>query len=260
MTISRTLSCLLLALLPLAMAPSAARAGTTSTPQLESGQCGITTAYDVLVDSGGVWLRHGPLPPHDVFFHDGELSLDGKVVPVADSDAARLRELEMGARRLMPAATELARESVDLTFDALDGVVEVLTGNTNSRKVKKLRADARAWVEGSLGRGYWQQDTFGEGFEARVEAMAESLAASMTRSVLWQVFTGRAGNMERRADRMDEALEQRLEARGQRLEAQATALCPRVQALADVHDALQVRYQGQPLRLLERSDGLRVSR
>lgn len=260
MIISRPLSCLLLALLPLTMAPLATRAGTASTPQLESGQCGITTAYDVMVDSGGVWLRHGPLPPHEVFFHDGELSLDGAVVPVAAADAARLRELEAGARRLMPEATELARESVDLTFDALDGVVEVLTGNANSHKVKKMRANARDWVEGSLGRGYWEQATFGEGFEARVEAMAESLAASMTRSVLWQVFTGRARGMERRAERMDAALEKRLEARGERLGAQAAALCPGVQALADVHDALQVRYHGQPLRLLERSDGLRASR
>lgn len=260
MTHRRLFSFLLPAAALLAIPSSPALADTPPAPALHSGQCGITTAYDVLVDSGGVWLRHGRQAPHEVFFHDGELSLDGTVVPVGDADAARLHELEAGARQLMPAAAGLARETVELAFDALDGVVEVLTGDARSRKVKKLRAGAHSWVDGSLGRGYWEQDTFGEGFEARVETMAESLAASMSRSVLWQVFTGRGEAMERRAERMDEELEQRLEARGERLQAQATALCPRVQALADVHDALQVRYHGQPLRLLERSDGLQVAR
>lgn len=232
--------------------PAMAESGPDSMPSLHSDQCGITTGYDVLVDSGGVWLRHGAQAPHEVVFHDGELSLDGKMVDVSEADAARLRQLEAGARRLMPEVAGLARDVVGLTFDAVDGVVEVMTGNKNTRKVRKVRREAQAWVDDSLGRGYWEQSTFGEGFEARVEEMAEALASSLTRSVLWQVFTGRAGAMERRAAGLEAELEQRMEARGQQLEAKAKALCPQVQALAEVHDALQVQFNGQPLRLLER--------
>jgi len=33
-------------------------------PKLHADQCGIRTDYDVLVDSGGIWLRHGPQAPH----------------------------------------------------------------------------------------------------------------------------------------------------------------------------------------------------
>lgn len=234
--------------------PAMGEPGSGSAPSLQSDQCGITTRYDVLVDSGGVWLRHGPQAPHEVVFHDGELSLDGKMVEVNEADAARLRQLEASARRLMPEAAGLARDVVDLTFDAVDGVVEVMTGSKNTRKVRKVRREAQTWVDDSLGRGYWEQSTFGEGFEAHVEEMAEALAASLTRSVLWQVFTGRAGAMERRADSLETELEQRMEARGQQLEAKANALCPQVQALADVHDALQVQFNGQPLRLLERGE------
>ena len=88
---------------------------------------------------------------------------------------------------------------------------------------------------------------FGPGFEAKVQDMAESLSASIARSMLWQIFTGRSDAMEARADRLDAQMEQQLEGRAERIEAQAQSLCPLVQSLADTHDALEA---GQPLRLL----------
>ncbi|HBP03590.1 MAG TPA: hypothetical protein DD677_10815, partial [Stenotrophomonas sp.] len=65
--------------------------------------------------------------------------------------------------------------------------------------------------------------------------------------------------MEERADRLDAQMEQQLEGRAERIEARAQALCPLVQSLADTHDALEVRYQGQPLRLIQRSEGVQVA-
>ncbi|MEI2259958.1 YggN family protein [Stenotrophomonas indicatrix] len=118
-----------LALLPaLFIVPALAAEG----PELRSDQCGIHTDYDVLVDSGGIWLRHGPQAPHEVVCHDGELSLDGVMVTVSTADAARLRQLEAGARQLMPAATALAHEVSGVTFDALDAAFEAITGKSGS--------------------------------------------------------------------------------------------------------------------------------
>lgn len=248
---------LLVPVLLLLLAPLPLRAAETL--RLQSDECGIRTDYDVLVDSGGIWLRHGPNAPHEVVFHDGVLSLDDTVVPVSAADAARLRQLEAGARQLMPAATALAHDVSGLTFEVLNEVYGVMTGSTNSRKVRALRQQTEAWVDGSLGRGYWEQATFGDGFDARVDAMAESLAGAMARSVMWQVFTGRSGAIERRAERMDQDLDQRMEARGEQLALKARALCPLVQSLAATHDALEVRYQGQPLQLITRSAGVQVA-
>ncbi|CCP09315.1 hypothetical protein SMSKK35_2364 [Stenotrophomonas maltophilia SKK35] len=158
----------------------------------------------------------------------------------------------------MPAATALAHEVSGVTFDALDAAFEAITGKSRNRQMRAMREETQRWIDASLGRGYWEQETFGDGFDAHIDQMAETMAASMTRSVLWQVFTGRAGAMERRADRLDAEVDRRMEARSQQLEAKAMALCPLVQSLAAAHDALEVRYQGQPLRLLERGESLRV--
>lgn len=228
-------------------------------PALSADQCGMHTDYDVLVDSGGVWLRHGPQAPHEVVFHDGVLSLDNTVVPVSEADAARLRQMEAGARQLMPAATALAHEVSGVTFDALDAAFEAITGKRRNRQMRAMRGEMEGWIDGSLGRGYWEQATFGKGFDEHIEQMAESMATSMTRSVLWQVFTGRGDAMERRADRLDAEVDRRMEARSQQLEAKAQALCPLVAAVAEAHDALEVRYQGQPLRLIQRSDTLQAA-
>ncbi|HCL43292.1 MAG TPA: hypothetical protein DIC54_03155, partial [Pseudomonas sp.] len=203
-----------LALLPaLFIAPALAAEGL----DLRSDQCGIHTDYDVLVDSGGIWLRHGRQAPHEVVFHDGELSLDGRMVTVSAADAARLRQMEAGARELMPAATALAHEVSGVTFDALDAAFEAITGKSRNRQMRAMRGEMQDWIDASLGRGYWEQEAFGDGFDAHIEQMAETMAGSMTRSVLWQVFTGRAGAMERRADRLDAEVDRRMEARSQQL-------------------------------------------
>ncbi|MCD9028825.1 YggN family protein [Luteimonas sp. BDR2-5] len=243
-----TLPCVL----ALAVAPLLAQADDTARPRVSSDQCSISTPYNVLVDTGGVWLYRDEGMPKEVFFHDGTLSVDRQVQAVSEADAARLREMEHGARQLMPAVTGVARESVDITFDALAGVVEALTGSRRkARQMERFRADTLAHVDSTIGTGRWDQDVFGEGFEARIEAAAERMAGSLGRSVLWQVFTGRAGRMEARAERMEAELERRIEARSVALEAHANALCAQVETLHALQQSLDYRLDGAPLTLLE---------
>lgn len=190
--------------------------------QLSSRQCGFGTSYDVLVDSGGVWLRRGEGAPREIFFHGGELSVDRQVRPVSDADAQRLRQLEHGAQQLVPQVAGIAREAADIAFDALAGVIEALTGSRRkARQVEGWRRQTQDYVDATLGRGRWEQEPFDEGFEAGIEAAAEQMAGSIARSMLWTVFTGGSARIEARAERMERELDARLEARSRTLESQA---------------------------------------
>jgi hypothetical protein len=220
-------------------------------PQVSSRQCGLSTAYNVLADSGGIWLYRDEGSPREIFFHAGELSVDHKVRAVSDADAQRLREMEAGARALMPQVAGIARDVVDITYDALGGVVDVLTGSTlNAWKIERKRKRALAYVDGTLGKGRWDQDAFGGNFEKYVEQEADDFKGSIARHVLWQVVTGRADGMDERADRMGDELDAKLDARSDRIEAKADALCAQVETLRRLQDALEFRYEGQPLRML----------
>ena len=234
----------------LALSPLAVHADPVKTPELSSTQCGVSTDYDVLIDGGGIWLRQHDASPREIVFHDGQLSIDGHMQAVSADDAQRLRVLEAGARQLMPAVTGIANETVGITFEALDATFQALTGNAHSRKVGKLRKDAERFVATTIGRGRWEQDLFGEGFEQHVEEVAESLAGSLARGVLWTVFTGGSDRLEKRTDKLDAELAQRLEQRAQALEQHAMTLCTQVLALDQVQSALEFRYNGQPLQVM----------
>lgn len=221
-------------------------------PDLSSDRCSVSTPYNVLVDTGGVWLYRDSGVPQEIFFHDGQLSVDREVRTVSNADVARLRELESGARTLMPQVTGVARESTEIAFDALGGVVEAMTGSARKgRQVDRFRADTLAYIDRTLGTGRWDQDVFGEGFESRIEAAAERMTGSLGRSVMWQLVTGRAGRMEARAERMEAELDRRIEARSVALEARAEALCTQVRALQALQASLDYRHDGERLVMLE---------
>ena len=238
----------------LVLPPLSAQAGTVKSPTLSSTQCGVSTDYDVLVDGGGIRLRRHDATPREIVFHDGELSIDGRMQAVSAEDAQRLRVLEAGVRQLMPAVTGIANESVGISFDVLDMVYGSMTGNFGSRKVRALRTDAERFVASTIGRGRWEQDLFGEGFEQRVQASAESLKGSIARGLLWTMLTGGGERIEKRTEKMEAELEPKIEARARALEQHVRSLCTQVLALDQVQSALEFRYDGQPLRMMSVSD------
>lgn len=220
-------------------------------PQVSSTQCGLSTTFNVLADSGGIWLYRDAGTPREIFFHDGELSVDQKVRATSDADAQRLRRMETQARALMPQVAGIARDVADISYDALGGVIEILTGSTlNAWKIERRRKRALAYIDGTLGKGRWDQKAFDGNFERYVEEEAETFKGSIARHVLWQVVTGRAEHMDERAERMGDTLDVKLEARSAQIEAKADALCSQVAALRQLQDALEFRYDGQPLRML----------
>lgn len=89
-----------------------------------------------------------------------------------------------------------------------------------------------------------------------MEAAAEAMSGAIARSVMWQVFTGQAEQMDARADRMEAELDRQVEARSKQIEAHAAAMCDEARHLYAVQQALEYRLDdGRPLELLRvRSD------
>ncbi|UXA52658.1 YggN family protein [Xanthomonas prunicola] len=228
------------------------RPSQTHRAQVSSRQCGLGTSFNVLADSGGIWLYRDNGIPREVFFHAGELSIDHQVQPIGAADRERLRKMEEETRLLMPQVSGLAHEVIDLSYDALGGVVQVLTGSwLNARKIERLRRRASDYVDGTLGKGRWEQQAFDGNFERYVEQEADSFKGSIARHMMWQIATGRADGIDARAQAMDSQLDARLDTRARTIETSAAALCGHVQTLRRLQDALDVRYQGQALQLLD---------
>lgn len=68
---------------------------------------------------------------------------------------------------------------------------------------------------------------------------------------MWTVMTGRAAQLERRGAELDARLEQTMQQRNQVLETQAQAVCVHAQALYAIQQALEYRFQGEQLQMLE---------
>ncbi|KRE96800.1 hypothetical protein ASG87_15880 [Frateuria sp. Soil773] len=239
----------------LALATSTAHAGPKKAPDLSSHECGFSTPYSVQVGDEGVLLYRHDGAPKEILFHDGTLSIDRKPQPVGEADAQRLRRMEEETRALMPQVAGIARESVGITFDALTTVTRMMTGSERkARKLERHRARALDDIDGSLGKGRWDQQAFDGKFEADIAEAAEEVAHSISRSALWAVFTGRADSLDRRADRMDQEMDRLVDARSEELQRHALALCARVTTLRQLQDALEYRYQGTPLVMLKASE------
>ena len=272
----RTLAPALLSACLIGSAPAAMAAdGASAQPRqgderpaanVSSRQCGLSTPYNVQVDGGGVWLyaRREPSAdrpastavrpagmPEEIFFHDGVLSIDQQVRQVSAADAERLRRMEDGARALMPQVAGLTRDTVALTFDVLADVTRAMTGSARKgRQVEHGRDRALTHVDDSLGNGRWDQDVFGEAFEANVERVFSQAMGGIVRSALWAAFTGRGDRLEARADAMDAELDRKVDARSAAIEARAGAMCDRVAELRRLQDALEYRHHGAPLAML----------
>ncbi|GAE53667.1 DUF2884 family protein [Xanthomonas arboricola] len=100
------------------------------------------------------------------------------------------------------------------------------------------------------GKGRWEQKAFGGNFANYVEHEAEQYKGSIARHMLWQIVTGRSDGIDKRAQQMEGQLDARLDAQASTIEANANVLCTQVQALRQLQDALEFRYQGKRLQLL----------
>ena len=214
--------------------------------QMGNDQCRVGTEYDVLVQPAGIRFQRASGTPAQVFMHDGALQVDGRSIAVSPADAARLREYEGQVRSLLPEVASIAREGVDIGFDALTTVAASFADDPAERT--RLMADlnrehrqALARVESDLGHGVWRQHGMEDLMQNQVGDAVSTLVSTVTAKAVKAALSGdqrQVAALEARADTLDRSIDRQVDARANKLDERAQALCPRIARL----DTLQQQF------------------
>ena len=223
-------------------------------------KCSFGTDYDVLVKPDGITFERQDGAPQNVFMHDGALRIDGRDVAVSAGDARRLREYESQVRSLLPEVASIAREGVDIGFDALATVVASFADDPaeRSRLVAELNQQHRqalAEVDNGLGHGVWRQHSMQDLMENQVGGAVSTLVGTVTAKAVKAALSGdesQVAALEARADSLDKSIDKEVDARADKLGERAEALCPRMQRLDELQQAFEFRLKdGARLALVD---------
>lgn len=210
-------------------------------------RCSFGTDYDVAVKPDGITFERSDGSPARVFMHDGALRVDGRAVAVSAADAARLRDYESQVRSLLPEVASIAREGVDIGFDALTTVAATFAQDADERsrltaRLNERHKQALASVDEGLGRGVWRRHGIEDLMDDQVSEAVSSLVGTVTANAVKAALSGdqsQVAALEARADALDRVIDQQVDARADKLGERAEALCPRMAQL----DALQQQFE-----------------
>lgn len=227
---------------------------------MDSDQCRVGTDYDVLVQPGGIRFERNDGKPAQVFMHDGALRIDGRDVAVSAADAARLREYEGQVRSLLPEVASIARDGVDIGFDALTTVVASFAEDPAERSrltddLNREHRQALADVENGLGHGVWRQHSMENLMENQLGDGVSTLVSTVTAKAVKAALSGdqrQVAALEARADTLDRSIDQQVDARADKLGDRAQALCPRLVRLDQLQQQFEFRLtDGSRLALVD---------
>lgn len=226
--------------------------------------CGFSTDYDVRVNPDGIAFDRDDGKPASVFMHDGALRVDGRAVAVNQADAERLRAYEAQVRALLPEVAGIAREGVDIGFDAVSTVIATFAQSDTDRhrlvaKLNRQHQQALQQIDHGLGAGVWRQHDLDQLFEKGIGDTVSELVGTVTATAVKAALSGDESQvkaLEARADGLDRAIDRQVDARADKLEARAEALCPQLTALDSLQQQFEFRLDGgSRLQLMERNDG-----
>ena len=224
-------------------------------------QCSFGTDYDVLVKPEGITFERHDGTPGRVFMHEGALRIDGRDVAVSAGDAKRLREYESQVRTLLPEVASIAREGVDIGFDALTTVVASFADDPAERnrltaQLNEQHKQALAGVENGLGQGVWRQHSVEDLMENQVGDAVSTLVSTVTAKAVKAALSGdrsQVAALEARADSLDRSIDKQVDARADKLSERAEALCPRMARLDELQQQFEFRLtDGSRLALVDR--------
>ncbi len=229
---------------PLALASASASAREIS--------CNVESDYDfALTDRSVVFTRESGTP-RTILMRQGQLFVDDKWVTLSAADRNRIGAYERDARGVMPLAQQIGRDAADIAFTTLG---EVAAGfSRNPAETRSKLAKARTQLDVRLARSvtptHFNGDDIGEGIGEAVKDALPSLMGDIVGGAIRAAFGGDTAQLKR-MENMDKLIEARVESRAKSLERNAELLCNKMEALDRIDNALEYRFNGQPLKLLE---------
>lgn len=221
--------------------------------------CSIHTDYDVDVQSDGIHFAREHGAPRQVLMHDGHLQVDGRPVAVGSADAARLRQYEAQVRTLVPEVASIAREGVDIGFDALTTVAATFADSPAereriTRQLTTQREHVLAEVEQGIGHGQWHQHGLDLLMEDNLGDAVSTLVSTVAGRAVKAALSGDQSQvqaLEARADSLEKSIDNAVDARADRLGKRTDALCPRLVELDRLQHQFSFRLlDGKPLSLM----------
>lgn len=241
----------------LVLSAAAAQAGGV---QFNTDSCksDYSTPYDVDVTPAGLAFHRKDGTPAAIFLHDGAIRVDGKAVAVSEVDAAALRRYEDGVRRLLPQVATIAREGVELGFQAMTTVtLSFAEGEQRAgmlAKLKRKQAEALREIDEGVGAGRWSNDRMAETVAGSIADNVGELVGSVTASAVTAALSGdstKVAALQARAESLDKSMDREMDKRSKVLEKHSEQICPQLNDLADLQRGWAVRQpDGKPLQLM----------
>ncbi len=224
--------------------------------------CDASSDFDLTLHPNRLELTRedGEDYPRRVELVDGRLWLDNREQRLTPEDRARLLRFEAEVRALAPQVRDIAIQGVGIAVDAIGIVIAELGGN--SAKMHELRREldrlARHWTQ-RIGTTQttrnWGADEHEKAIGKIVAQMVPAIAGELASSAVRAALAGddaKLAQIEARASRLEHEIESRIEQRADRLELAAKSLCPRIEELDRIDNALALRLPGERrLNLIE---------
>lgn len=230
--------------------------GATAGVSLDGKECRVDSDYSMSLSPERLTLGREDGRPARIEMAGGRLWIDGEAIELDAADRERVLRFERAVRELAPEVRAITGEAIEIAYSALTEVAIAL-GDKPEPMLERLERSRAALESRLLGAG--------DGLEvdgALIENTVETLVGEFVPLLIGQITTAavsaalsgdrtRIREIEARAETMEAEIERSVEAHADALKRRAEALCPKLAALDEIDDALEVRGpDGKPLALL----------
>ena len=212
----------------------------------------IESDYNLALNERSVILTRNSGAPKAIVMRQGRLFVDDAWVELSAADSQRVVAFEQSARAAMPEAQAISRAAADIAFSALGEVAAGFSSDPVDSRAKL--AKARVQLDASLARSItatrFDGDDLGEGISEAIGEVLPGMIGDIVGGAISATFSGDPRRLQRMQG-LDAQIEARVKPHAIALEQRAEGLCRRMVEIDRIDNALEYRYRGEPLDMLQ---------